>query len=49
MKKLHFVLAAILLLSVSATTEVNAQKSTAKKAAATAPAVPTPNVDSILF
>jgi len=49
MKKLHFVLAAILLLSVSATTGVNAQKSTAKKAATTAPAVPTPNVDSILF
>jgi photosystem II stability/assembly factor-like uncharacterized protein len=49
MKKLHFVLAAMLLQGMSATTEVNAQKSTAKKAAVAAPAVQAPNVDSILF
>ena len=49
MKKLHFVLAAMLLLGMSATTVVMAQKSTAKKAAVAAPAVQAPNVDSILF
>ena len=49
MKKLHFVLAAILLLSVSATTQVNAQKSSPKKGAVAAPTVQATNVDSILF
>ena len=49
MKKLHFVLAAILLLSVSATTQVNAQKSTAKKAAVSSTVAPSLNSDSILF
>jgi len=49
MKKLHFVLAAMLLLGISATTVVMAQKSTSKKAAVTAPAVLATNVDSILF
>jgi photosystem II stability/assembly factor-like uncharacterized protein len=49
MKKLHFVLAAMLLLGISATTVVMAQKSTAKKANVTAPAILATNVDSILF
>ena len=49
MKKLHFVLAAILLLSVSATNQVIAQKKEAKKTAATAPAAPALSPDSILF
>lgn len=49
MKKLHFVLAAMLLQGMSATTVVMAQKSTAKKAAVAAPVVQAPNVDSILF
>jgi photosystem II stability/assembly factor-like uncharacterized protein len=49
MKKLHFVLAAILLLSVSATTQVSAQKKEAKKIAVTAPATPALSPDSILF
>ena len=49
MKKLHFVLAAFLLLAFSATTVVMAQKSSAKKAVVAAPAVQAPNVDSILF
>lgn len=49
MKKLHFVLAAILQLSVSATHQVIAQKKEAKKTAATAPAAPALSPDSILF
>jgi len=49
MKKLHFVLAAILLLSVSATNQVIAQKKEAKKTAATAPASPALSPDSVLF
>lgn len=49
MKKLHFVLAAILLLSVSATHQVIAQKKEAKKTAATAPAAPALSPDSVLF
>ena len=49
MKKLHFVLAAILLLSVSATNQVIAQKKEAKKTVATAPAAPALSPDSVLF
>ena len=49
MKKLHFVLAAILLLSVSAKNQVIAQKKEAKKTAATAPAQPALSPDSVLF
>jgi photosystem II stability/assembly factor-like uncharacterized protein len=49
MKKLHFVLAAFLLLSVSATNQVIAQKKEAKKAVATAPAAPALSPDSVLF
>ena len=49
MKKLHFVLAAILLLTVSAKNQVIAQKKEAKKTAATAPASPALSPDSVLF
>jgi photosystem II stability/assembly factor-like uncharacterized protein len=49
MKKQHFVLAAMLLLGMSTTTAVIAQKSTAKKATVTSPVAPSLNPDSILF
>ena len=49
MKKQHFVLAAMLLLGMSTTTAVIAQKSTAKKATVSSPVAPSLNPDSILF
>ena len=49
MKKLHFVLAAILLIGFSTTTAVIAQKSTTKKAAVTSSVATTQSPDSILF
>jgi photosystem II stability/assembly factor-like uncharacterized protein len=49
MKKQHFVVAAMLLLGMSTTTAVIAQKSTAKKATVTSPVAPSLNPDSILF